>query len=86
METEIYYRESRRKIDPETLPREVRLLDAFLVANNCPKCFVKLQGGYYKLTRKNTMLYVCRTLQDYSLREWLEIAKNERYIGNIKNH
>lgn len=85
MRTTIIWRGSfNHKVNPDKPPKDTRELDSFLFFNDAAKCFLKGQGGWYKLTRDNKLLYVCRTLYLLSLKEWLEIAKNENFIANIK--
>ena len=43
--------------------------------------FIKSEGGYYKRQRGD-LLFVVRALYLLSLDEWLEIAKNDKFISN----
>ena len=83
--TNIPYRNSwRHKIDPDKPPRETRELDGFLWKNQAAKCFLKGQGGWYKLTRDGRLLFVTRALYLLSFKEWLEIAQDDYFIANIQ--
>ena len=82
VETKIMVRGSYRTIKPSEPPRESRELDSFLYSNNAPKCFLKGQGGWYKITRESTLLFVSRTLYLLPLIDWLSIAKDDYFIAN----
>lgn len=85
MITEVYYRgTTHHKINPELPPKDVRELDSFTYTNAGCKPFVKGQCGWYKVSRQGSLLFVSRTLYLLSLREWLEIAVNDLFIGNLK--
>lgn len=81
MRVKIWVREGWMNINPEKAPRESRQLDSFLFYNNAPKCFLKGQGGWYKITKRNTLIFVSRTLYLLSFNEWLEIALNDNYVS-----
>lgn len=79
-----WIRGKRKWLHPDDPPKEIRELDMFTYQlANC-KCFIKLQGGWYKVTRDGKALFVARTLQDFALKEWLEIAQNDEFIANPK--
>jgi len=84
MQVTIWHRNMRRHVDPSKPPSDTRMLDGFLFWNNAAKCFVRAQGGWYKITRDCKLLYVTRTLYLLSLKEWLEIAKNDNFIANTQ--
>ena len=79
-----YLNSWRHKINLTKAPISTRELDGFLWANNAAKCFMKGQGGWYKLTREGTLLYVCRTLYLLSFQEWYDIAVDDNFIANMK--
>jgi len=80
-----WIRGKRKFIHPDDPPKEIRELDMFTFQCAGIKCFVKLQGGWYKATRGSTELkFVTRTLQDLTMKEWLEIALNDDFIPNIR--
>jgi hemin uptake protein HemP len=80
--TKIWIRDKYRNINPENPPKETRELDSFLFYNGAAKCFIKAQGGWYKLTREGKLLFVTRALYLMSLNQFLEIAKNDNFIAN----
>lgn len=80
----IWWRGRTITISPDKPPVDTRQLDGFLYWNGAPKCFLKGEGGWYKLTKEGTLLYVVRTLYLLSFREWLEIAMNDNFTANIK--
>ena len=83
MVTEIVWRDKIVTVDPNKPPQDERQLLGFLAYNNAPKCFVKTGNAWRKITREGSMLYVSRTLYLLSLKEWLEIALNDNFTGNI---
>jgi len=78
----IWVRDRWRNVKPDNPPKETRELDSFLYFNDAAKCFLKTQGGWYKLTREGSLLFVSRALYLLSLKEWLKIAKNDSFIAN----
>ena len=84
LNTNIWWRDRAITINPDEPPVDTRQLDGFLFWNGAPKCFVKAQGGWYKMVKGPTLLYVVRTLYLLSMREWLEIAQDENFTANIK--
>lgn len=85
IETRIWVRNNYRNVDPDRAPSSTRELDSFLWYNNAPKCFLKGQGGWYKITKDNRLLFVNRVLYTMSFKEWLDVALNDNFIANIKN-
>ena len=83
MVTKIWHRDSYKTVDPNKPPTDSRMLDMFLVYNNAPKCFLKTNGYWFKLTRDGRLLRVERTLYLLPLKEWLKIAKDDNFIPNI---
>jgi len=84
MITKIWHRDAFKKVNPKKPPTDTRMLDSFLIYNNASKCFMKGQGGWYKISRQESILYVCRTLYLLSLKEWLKIALDDNFTENIK--
>lgn len=90
MKTKVWVRNGYRNIDHERPPRESRELDAFIFEIAGFKPFVKLNGkGWYKMhcneqEHVTGMLFVTRTLASLSLGEWLNIALDNKFSGNIK--
>lgn len=77
------YRDNwHHKVHIDRPPKETRELDGFLWVNGAAKCFMKGQGGWYKVTRDGRLLFVSRTLYLLSLKEWLEIALDDDFIAN----
>lgn len=84
MKTIIYWRNTvNHKVDPEKPPKDIRELDSFLVANNAPKCIVRAEGGWYKIS-KNGLEFIGRTLYLFPLKEFLDIALNDKFVANTK--
>lgn len=81
--TKIWWRDKYRNVNPEKPPVETRQLDSFLTYNKAAKCFLKGQGGWYKLTKEGELLFVTRALYLLSLKEWLRIAKDDYFIENL---
>ena len=84
MNTKVWWNGCRRNVNPDKSPSSIREINVFLVANNAPMCFFKGSGGWFKLCKDGIPKFVVRTLYLLSLREWLEIAKNDLFTGNIK--
>lgn len=84
IETRIWVRDNYRNVNPDKPPRESRELDSFLWYNDAAKCFLKGQGGWYKITRQGSILFVARALYLLTLKEWLEVALNDNFIANTK--
>lgn len=84
MVTKIFVRGAYRKVNPKRAPREVRELDSFLVYNSSSKNILRGQGGYYRLSRENSLLFVARNLSLLSFEEWLEVSLNDNFIANHK--
>lgn len=82
--TRIPWRGKYVKVNPDNPPKDTRQLRGFLLWNNARDCFMKGEGGWYKLTKDGQILFVSRTLYLLSLREWLEIALNDNFIANTK--
>ena len=80
----IWWRGRATIINPKKPPADTRQLDGYLFWNAAPKCFVKGQGGWYKMVEGPKLLYVVRTLYLLSLEEWLEIALDDDFAPNIK--
>jgi hypothetical protein len=78
MITNIYYRNNYINVNVDKPPKDLRQLRAFLLANNTRDCFLKSQGGYYKLELDNKLYFISRVLYLLTLKDWLEIAKNDR--------
>ena len=81
--TKIWWRDRYREVDPEKPPVETRQLDSFLIHNEAPKCFMRGQGGWYKLTREGELHFVVRALYLMALKDWLSIAKNDYFTANL---
>lgn len=79
-----WIRGKRKWLDPNEPPKEVRELDMFVWQHIGSKPFVKVQGGWYKVTRHGQLLFVARTLYLLTLQEWLDIAKNDNFIANFR--
>jgi len=72
--TKIYVNNGYRNVNPEHSPVSNRVLRSFLIYNNAPDCFVKTSNKWYKMSKNGRLTFVCRTLNDLSLKEWLEEA------------
>ena len=83
IETRIWVRDRYRNVNPDNPPKETRELDSFLYANCGAKCFMKGQGGWYKITKEGGLSYVTRALYLLPLKDWLNIAKDDYFIPNI---
>ena len=85
MNTEIIYRGSfHHKVNPDNPPKETRELDSFLYFNGAVKCFLKGQGGWYKLMKNGGLYFVTKRLSDLPLKEWLKVALDDTFTPNIK--
>ena len=84
MTTKIWWRDRYINVKPDTPPRDTRQLDSFLYYNDAAKCFMKGEGGWYKISRQGSVLFVVRALYLLSLKEWLEIAQDDNFIANVK--
>ncbi len=84
MVTKIWWRDRYTNVKPDTPPRDTRQLDSFLVYNDAAKCFMKGEGGWYKISRQGSILYVVRALYLLSLSEWLEVAKDDNFTANMR--
>lgn len=84
MTTRIYHRNRFINVDPEKPPTDERQLLSFLSYNDAPRCFVKSDNYWRKVTKTGGLLLVSRTLYLLSLKEWLEIALNDNFIANTK--
>jgi hypothetical protein len=84
--TKIWWRGRYHNVKPDQPPKDTRQLDSFLVYNDAAKCFVKIEGGWYKLTRDGRLLFVSRVLYLLSLAEWLLIAKDDNFIANTRRY
>ena len=82
--TKIFVRERYIYINPDIAPKEFRELDSFLFYNSAPKNILRAQGGYYRLTKQNSLLFVARKLDLLSFKEWLEVSLNDNFISNHK--
>jgi len=80
---EIPWRGNLVKVDPEKPPKDERQLIGFLRWNNAPACFVKTDNAWRKITKEGQLLYVSRTLYLLSLKDWLEIALDDKFTGYI---
>jgi hypothetical protein len=78
--TKIPWRGKMVNVNPTRPPADERQLIGFLRWNDAPACFVKTGNAWYKLARQGSLVYVCRVLYLLSLKEWLDIAKNESFI------
>lgn len=78
-----WIRGKRKYLDLDKPPKEIRELDMATYHLASCKCFIRLQGGWYKVTRDGKALFVTRTLQDLTMREWVAIAKNDQFIPNL---
>jgi hypothetical protein len=83
MITRIFHRERFINVNPNEAPSDTRQLDSFLCYNCARKCFLKGEGGWYKITAGGVK-FVSRTLYLLSLKEWLEIALDDNFISNTK--
>jgi len=83
MITKVFHRDRYVNVNPKKPPTDARILDSFLIYNNANKCFIRAVGGWYKITKACGMIFVSRTLYLLSLEEWLEIAKNDKFISNV---
>lgn len=81
--TRIFYRDAYRNVDPEKPPKDTRQLRAFLIANGARDCFLKGEGGWYKLGTDGSLKFFSRALYLYSLEDFLKAAKDDSFIANI---
>ena len=84
MVTRIPHRGKVINARPERPPKDTRELRSFLLFNNAADCFVRAQGGWYKICKDGSLKYVTRAMYQLSLKEFLEIAKNDHFIANHK--
>jgi hypothetical protein len=82
MITRILVNKSYRNINPDKWPTTFRELDSFIYHNIFKKPFLKSQGGVFKL-HNNTLLFVARTLTSLTFQEWLDVATDNRFVGNL---
>jgi hypothetical protein len=78
---EIPWRGRLVKINPDKSPVDERQLIGFLRWNNAPACFVKTDNAWRKITKEGDLLYVSRTLYLLTLKEWLNIALDDKFTG-----
>ena len=83
METKIWWRDRLITVDPDKAPADERQLISFLRYNNAPACFVKTGNAWYKMTKEGVLQYTSRTLYLLALKDWLKIAKNDKFTGFI---
>lgn len=74
MKTKIFYKNRFVNVNPKEPPKDSRMLRSFLIYNNARDCFVKTAGKWFKISKGDNLIYVCRTLNHLSLEEWLEKA------------
>jgi hypothetical protein len=79
METVVPYRGKMVKVNPDNPPKDTRNLRGFLLWNDASDCFVRAEGGWYKVTKENGLKFVAKTLSHLSLKEFLEIALNDNF-------
>ena len=84
IETKIPWRGRYVTIKPDRPPKDTRQLRGFLLWNGARDCFMKGEGGWYRIGLDGDILFVVRALYLLSLKEWLEIATNDNFINNIK--
>lgn len=84
MITKVPYRGKLINVKPDNPPKDTRQLRGFLLWNNARDCFMKGQGGWYRIGIDGQILFVSRTLYLLSLKEWLSIALNDDFIANTK--
>lgn len=82
IETEIPWRGKIKNVKIEKPPADTRQLRGFLLWNKARDCFMKGEGGWYKLGTDGSIKFVSKTLYLLSLKEWLEIALNDDFIEN----
>ena len=80
--TKIPWRGKLVKVNPDNPPKDTRQLRGFLLWNNVADCFMKGEGGWYKICKDGSVKFVSRTLYLTSLKEFLEIANNDNFIAN----
>jgi hypothetical protein len=83
MVTRIWWRDKYINVKPENPPKDERQLISFLRYNNAAVCFVKTGNAWRKITKDGRLLKVARALYLLSLEEWLDIAKNDKFIENM---
>lgn len=84
MITRIWWRDKWCNAKPERPPHDTRQLRSFLLYNNTADCFMKGEGGWYKITKEGTILFVIRALYLMSLEEFYLVAVNDNFIANHK--
>ena len=84
METTIPWRGKLVTVNEKKPPKDTRQLRGFLLWNKARDCFMKGEGGWYRIGIDGQILFVSRTLYLLSLEEWLEIALNDNFIANNK--
>lgn len=82
--TRIPWRGNLVNVNYNRPPHDTRQLRGFLLWNNARDCFMRGEGGWYRLGKDGSINFVCRTLYLLSLKEWLEIALNDKFIANNK--
>lgn len=78
------YRGKLVRVDPDKAPIDTRQLRGFLLWNGARDCFMKGEGGWYRIGIDGQILFVSRTLYLLSLKEWLNIALKDNFIANTK--
>lgn len=84
IETEIPWRGRKVKVNPSLAPKDTRQLRGFLLWNGARDCFMRGEGGWYRLGTDGSIKFVTRTLYLMSLKEFLEIALDDNFIPNTR--
>lgn len=84
IETKIPWRGKLVKVNSDVAPKDTRQLRGFLLWNGARDCFMKGEGGWYRIGIDGQILFVSRTLYKLSLKEWLTIALDDDFIANNK--
>lgn len=82
--TKVPHRGKMINVKPERPPTDTRQLRGFLLWNHARDCFMRGEGGWYRLGTDGSINFVARALYLLSLKEWLEIALNDNFIANMK--
>lgn len=78
---QLFYK--RKTLEDTRPPTSSKELDMYLRAVDAPTCFMKKAGGWYKRTRQGTYEWVSRVLYKHTLKEWANIAQNDKFTSNI---
>lgn len=83
MKSKIVYNGKFLNVNPLRSPKDSQQLDNFLRTNNGNRCFVRMHGNWFKVTREGKFIRVAKTLGHLTFQEWLEISIDDNFKANI---